>query len=399
VYNNYFISLITVGQKRKSESESESGVKQICLTPPASRGLVEVPKQNSKIFSISTPCTGSVPSPTFAPATAMSAPGIMTSQPLPVQQQQAPIFIIYAGQQHMQKTPTSHISGKPLLQNSQILNEAALLQAQHAGQAIQVIGNGLPPQAQIVVPTGVNGIQKRELPTRHIPAVINGQNVFQAPPPTLININGTTALLQQNGHPTTILPPQTLVNEAVTIAPSISPPHLPHRRHGIPKNPISISHRMISETKTIPPPLVQVKEEAVTDSCITVGTSSNHVAPLPVSSTSTSATQISPKMAVLPFSLLQDSIRGPSPTRPSLPYILVNDKQTGDSSRHIFVKPPAQSSSSSTMSPITVPPVNMPIYRFSTLNNVQPLQILTSVPSHDSCVTLPDFIKQDTIAH
>lgn len=364
-------------------------MKQICLTPPASQGLaIEVPKH--KVFPISASCTAGIPSPTLTPATAISE---ITSQQLPVQQQ-APIFIIYAGQQ----PPKTPINGKPLLQyGGHILNDAAILQAQQAGQAIQVVnGSGLPSQAQIVFPavsSPTNGViqpQKRELPSRHFPAMLNGQTVFQAPPPapTLISINGTTAVLQQNGHPTAILPPR----PPVSIAPSISPPHLPHKRHGIPKNavPVSKNHRMVSETKVLPPPLVQVKEE-VED--ITVCTSSNPVTPV---STSTSATHISPKMAVLPFSLLPDSIRGPPPpTRPSLPYILVNEKQAGDSPRHIFVKPPSTPSSTN-----TVPPVNMPIYRFSTLNNVQPLQILTSVPSHDSCVTLPDFMKQDTtIAH
>ena len=365
-------------------------MKQICLTPPASQGLaIEVPKH--KVYPISAPCTAGIPSPTFTPATAVSE---ITSQ-LPVQQQ-APIFIIYAGQQPP-KTPTSHINGKPMLQYGQVLNDAAILQAQQAGQAIQVVGgNGLPSQAQIVFPAAplTNGIiqhQKRELPNRHF---LNGQAVFQAPPPTLININGTTAVLQQNGHPTAILPPRPLVSETVSIANSISPPHLPHKRHGVPKYavPLIKNHRMVSESKMHPPPLVQVKEEDMVDNRFTVCTSGDRVTPV---STSTSATHVSPKMAVLPFSLLPDSIRGPPPTRPSLPYILVNEKQAGDSPRHVFVNPPSTPSSGS-----TVPPVNMPIYRFSTLNNVQPLQILTSVPSHNSCVTLPDFMKQDTtIAH
>lgn len=360
-------------------------MKQICFapTPPARQGLVEVPKH--KIYPISTPCMGGgIPSPTFTPATVMSE--ITSQQPLPMQQQ-APIFIIYAGQQ-LPKNTTSHVNGKMLLQNGQILNEATF---QHAGQAFQVVGgNGLPSQAQVLFPAPqTNGIiqqQKREFPSRHFPAMINGQTVA---PPTLININGTTALLQQNGHPTTIFPPQS----AVSIAPSISPSHIPQKRHGIPKQaiPISINHRMLCESKMTPPPLVQVKEEDIADNCIMSG---GHVTPLSIS-TSSSATQISPKM-VLPFSLLPDSLRGPPPTHPSLPYILVNEKQAGDSPRHIFVKPPSVASSGNS----TMPPVSMPIYRFSTLNNVQPLQILTSVPSRDSCITLPDFMKQDTtIAH
>lgn len=393
-----------VGQKRKSESiDSESSVKHICLTPPVSQGLVEIPKHT--VYPIS---TGRIPSPTLTPV----AMTMSSQQPLPVQQQ-APIFIIYTGQQQLPKN-TTQVNGKPLIQtlNGQLLNEAGLLQAQAAG--LQVMGgNGLPAQAQILLSAPqTNGIiqqQKRELLyNNHFPTVINGQTVIQAPPPTFVNINGTTALLQQNGHAATILPPRSLISEAVSITPSISPPRLPRKQHmamAMPRHvtPISIGHRM---TRMTPPPLVQVKEEDVAENCIAVGTS-RHVTPLSVS-TSTSSTQISPKMAVLPFSLIPDSLRAPPTvikappqTRPSLPYILLNEKQNGESPRQVFVKPPSAPSSSSTV-PSLYNGNNMPIYRFSTLNNVvQPLQILTSVPSHDSsCVTLPDFIKHDTtIAH
>lgn len=368
-------------------------MKRIGLTPPppppSSQGLVEVPQHN--IFPISAPCTtAAIPSPpTLTPASALS--GITPQQPLPVQ---APIFIICTAPQLTKSL--AQLNGKPLLQNlnGQILNEASLLQAQqHSGQAFQIVGgNGLSAQTQFVLPQvmtngGIIMQQKRELHNGHFPTMVNGQTMLQALHPTLVNVNGTTTLLQPNGH--TMLSPRSVASEPPS---SISPPRFPPKKHAM-LAPISIDQHMVTDSKKIPPPLLQVKEEDMGEFCVSNGTSrtdhtSNNIASL---------AQTSPKMRMVPYSFIPEAshsvsrsmsqniiMKAPTATHPSLPYVLLNQKDP------MLVKPTAavSSISSSTISPV-YKGNSMPIYRFSALNNIQPLQILTtSVPPRES---LPEF--------
>lgn len=371
---------------------------------------MEMPKH--KIFPISTPTSTGIPSPPLPQvANAMSE---ITLQQQQQQQQQLPaqappIYIIYTGQQLPKNI--AQMNGKP----NGHLNEATFFHPPHGGQIIS--GNGLSSQGQVIQSPQTNGVlqqQKCDISNGHFPAVINGQTIVQAPP-TLININGTTALLHQNGAPVTILPPHSLINAPVISSPQIAPPHpqiAPKYAAMFKRSnttPISICHSVVSERKKVltPPPLVQVKQEDLTGDDIIIGMSqADHVTPV---NTSTSLyTQISPKMTMLPYSIGPEAMSNSAqraqnvilkaPTTPSLPYIILNEKP-GDSPRHILVKPSPVTSNnnSSNSAAANVYKANsMPIYRFSTLNNVQPLQILTSVPPH-----LPDFMKQDTttIAH
>jgi len=85
-----------------------------------------------------------------------------------------------------------------------------------------------------------------------------------------------------------------------------------------------------------------------------------------------------------------------------LPYIEVDEKQR-EAGRHIVVPPPQlqqqpqqpQASSSSIAS--FYAGNCLPVYRISsTLNNIQPLQIVSQVPAPPPGIALPDLMKRDT---
>lgn len=412
-------------------------MKQICLTSSSNQGLIRGTSKHN-MYPISTHCTvGPPPITSVTPTTTISE---NSPQSLPMQ---TPIFIIYAGQQPPPKSAAMQLNGKSQLHytNGHVLNEATILQAANSAQALPMISsNGLSAPAQIILPPQTNGVvqqQKCEIPGGHFPTVINGQTIGQTvvqTQPTLVNINGTAALLHPSAHRDIVMPPRSLVNGQTSVhaatlpqvvnttskgfrtltTPPIDP--LKRARHVSKQTtPVCISHEMVSEKKNkIPPPLVQVKEEVTTeDSAITNGISQEHrISPMLSSSTITSPIQVSTPAPVLPLPHIPEASRSlsSSPTQnlvvkgsnnpTSLPYILLNEKQ-GEPFRKMVMSPHSISSRST---PHIYKTNTMPIFRFSTLNtlnNVQPLQILTAVPPHNSCVTLPDFMKQDatTIAH
>ena len=417
-------------------------MKQICTTPTSSPGLVGgVGGGNSNphhIFPVSANCS-QVATPTLIPAkpTTASVPEV-SPQTVPMQ---TPIFIIYAGQQQQQqqlspKSLVGQLAGKMLFQgvNGQILNDATILQA--AGPGMPLIGgNGvsLANSPQHIVLSQANGLmqqQKCDIPSRHFPTVINGQAVMQQAPPTIVNINGMTALLQPTGNnrpgPPTVLPMPTLVSRPNTnIGPMLSSAPLAQKRRSTPRSTpahICISPNRVSERKKTPPPLVQVKEEEIKDTVIVTRTpepenvivSPQHHAPIinghlagakmtPVTSlqdiallkshatlfkqTATSPIHVPPKTEFTRIIDTKPTLISTSATQVSLPYSPLMSEKRRDSS-------PQQQQQCAVLNTSS-----MPIYRFSSLNNVQPLQILTPLPP--SCIPLPDFMKQEntTIAH
>ncbi len=428
----------------------EEPVKQPCLTPPASQELVAYNK-SPQVYPISSQTAG-IPNPPLAQVAPVSTIGRSPGMPV-----QAPIFIIYAGQQPQAfKNGTTVPNGKVVMQTpngSLTHNGATIIQASNAAptqpQAMPILnGNGFSPNTQLIIspqPGGIipNGQNKVDLqaPAVHPASVINGQTIIQAPHPTLVNLNGSPAtIMQPNGQPAIIMSqPQPIIRSSLgsgsvgyttgvintsptqSAAPLIvtSTPNSYKSAQPIslclPKkmatskqssNPISISHSSIMEKRS-PPPLVQVKQEVgivsdfsrvvqhqspVSTAAMTMPPTSERHHPQvvynPAQQTHTHP-QVSQKLAVLPQPFITEISRSsPLTTSPpasthqfkaggrhaSLPYIVLDDKQQREAGRHIFVQPP-------------------PVYRISsTLNNIQPLQIVSApLPG----IALPDLMKRD----
>ena len=396
-------------------------MKHICLAPSSSQRL-----DKSKIYPIQTHSSGIPVSPLaqITPATTVSD---VTPQTFPIH---TPIFIICTGQQ----LPKNINGGKTLIQstNGQILNDAAVVQAATQVRQQQVLpsisGTGLQGPAQIILPsqTGItqgnsvtqtNGLvqHKFDIPNGHHPTLINSQTVLHQAAPTLINLNGTTALIQPSTHPTSIFSPQSLISGPVkSISYTTAPPQImtsttnstsslpalppdPLKRRVLLKQdlPICISHNSISENKRTPPPLVQVKQEEK----VAQNSTPRVIQAIPASP-NTGHLQLSPKTTVFPYPLAPEMnrslntssaqniiVKTPN-THTSLPYILLDEKNRPSPS-HIVVKPQGISSQQ------VYSGNSMPTYHFSALNTIQPIQILTPIPAHSSCIP-PDFVKQDT---
>lgn len=376
------------------------------------------------------------------------------SQGVPTQD---PIFIILAGQQpqptkngvttanaHFAQNGTATFmqapgTGQPL----PVLNDAGLP----------------PPLTQLVISPQVNGVVPHKMdihPTVHHPTMINGQTVIQAPP-ILVNFNGTTAtLMQPNGQPATIMPSQPMIGgggsniyyTTNTLPPPLQPtpqiittaanrtirtipaiPLNPQKMQTIVKQkttPISIRHSSVSERKnTTPPPLMQVKQEvgvvrasegvthgvhSLTNAATTT-TSPTREHQLKQQQKQHVSLQASPKTIVLPRPLVTEANCFPPSTSPpaqaiykksqgvhtSLPYIILDEKQQRQTDRHIILQQPQSSSSGGSNLAQLYGGNCWPTYRFnSTLNNIQPLQIVTAIPAPPPGITLPNFMKRDT---
>lgn len=326
-----------------------------------------------------------VPPPSInAPPTSVA--DMAASQQLPAQ---TPIFIIYTGQPPPTAAPAAtavkssvaQLNGKALIQtpNGQILNEAAIVHPAAGGQGISIAS----PQAQVLLSSHANGILQQQ--PKHVlstngqnhtlPAVINGHQVIQAPP-TFINTNGAPTVLQPRhnaiqslisgggggggggggaeGDSNVVHTSSPILTSATNSITGTLPPtvfdssvlsgQLKPKNHLKQTTPICISHSMISEKKRSPPPLVQVSKEGATIM----------INPTDITSqaSTTKLSQVSPKMTMIPYSLI--------------------------------VQPPPNISTS-TLAQAYKCTDNMPIYRLSNqLNNIQPLQILAPVPSHNS---------------
>lgn len=416
-------------------------IKQVCLTPPIGQEMVTLSKP-PKVYPISTHAAG-IPTPSLTQVTQMSDIG---SHGMPVQ---APIFIIYAGQQPQPtKNGSTTMNGRMIMQaaNGHLAQNGTttLIQAPGTGQHLPILnGTGLPAHAQLIVSPHANGFspgahQKLDLhPAMHHPAMINGQTIIQAPP-TLVNFNGTAAtLVQPNGQPAMIVPSQSMVgggNICYTtnpLPPSPQPapqivttatssvrtiPTIPPKRQAIVKQntiPICISHSSITETKRTPPPLVQVKQEAsVSGDSEGVANGVHRLTNAATTTTSPTrlqqlkqhmSSQVSPKITVFNRPLVTEVNHSPLSTSPPVQtvfkkpqgihtsYVILDEKQQRETGRHVVFQQPQSSSSS-------MPQLygGMPIYRFSTLNNIQPLQIVTPIPAPPPGITLPDFMKRDT---
>ena len=436
LHHHLIAALLDVSRKRerKSEgSEPEPCIKQICLNPPSSMSL-----RNFPISSHCPPLAGgvSVATPQALPATTSTGTVSEASpQSLPMQ---TPIFIIYTGAQPVQQqqqqqqqllpqppknSTAQQLNGKTILHkpNGQILTEAVqrvggghilteagpamVLQApagSSAGQAFPIVnGNGLTTQqAQIVLsppPPQANGItthhhhhhqqqQKCEISNRHFPGIVNGQTVVQdSAHNMLVNINGTTALLQpSNGcRAATILPPPHLVSSRPPVVMPATSLHqqVPTKRHSLHKQnmPTCIPHTMISEGKKTPPPLVQVKEEDPKDDPMISGGVSHASYMTPVVTSTTSSAEASPKM-IFPLKVQHSQSPSPKATPPS--------SSNQASLSRIFLQgdvpliQPPPSLAGIPCSSNMAATQGMPVFRFNTL---QPLQIISALPPHNSC--------------
>ena len=371
---------------------------------------------------------------------------------------QTPIFIIYAGQQpQSNKNGLTTANGSfsqngtaTVIQVPGMGQSLPILNGTGLPTQTQLI---ISPQAHGVAPSIHH---KQDVhPAMHQPTMINGQSVIQAPP-MLVNLNGTTAtLMQPNGQPATIMAAQPVAgggNIYYTTNAQQPPPLQPmpqlitsatnsmrtipatslnqHKRQALVKQnstPICINYSSISEKKKIPPPLMQVKQEVGVVGDSEVGA---HGVQYLINAATTTASptrehqqqlqqmqsmssQVSPSTTVLPRTLLTEINSSPLNTSPpaqallrksqgvhtSLPYIILDEKQQREIGKHIVLPQPQASSSagSNNMAQLTYGGNCLPIYRFnSTLNNIQPLQIVTSIPAPPPGITLPNFMKRDT---
>ncbi len=384
------------------------------------------------MYPIVTQCTGIPPTSQFI--SSRNAP-LAAQTTLPAN---TPIIIIYAGQQPP-ANGLPHVDGKIFIQgaNGQVLNENSILQAISQKQGFPLVSGagGLPIQTQIVLqpPSSTNTIPSpshqhkfsiQQQQQQHPSLISSNQTMFQTLP-TMINLEratmiqpnhtSSTALFSQ--HPSlahggmtrpvgktsmayTTAPPQILTTATNTVRTfSKFPPDLPKKK--INKSaPISISPDFISSEKRNPPPLLQVKhedKEAVSSSA-SITSQAGYVTQN--GSHFVSQQQVSPKTTFFPLPLIPEakqslinaatqsvSIQASPAVSTSLPYIFLDGKQKNSTG---LVQPPNSHVFTGN---------GMPIYRFSSLNNIQPLQILTPLPAQ-SAVTLPDFMKHNsTVAH
>ena len=393
-----------------------------------SLGNFPISSHPSPCVSMSTPPAPGLPVTTSALSNLAEA----SPPPAPPMPVQTPIFIIYAtpqslaGQQSQPKSPITtapQLNGKTILHKApggghflaeamqrggHILTEggaaATVLQAPPSaagGQVFPIINsNGLAQQVILSPPPTHNTIQQQqqqkcEIVNGHFPGIVNGQTVVQESP-SIININGTTALLQPtNGHQrATFLPtsqaPQALVSRGGTIVPMTHLQQIPAKRQALHKPGIPrIPHAVIAEGKRTPPPLVQVKEEDLRDDPMLSGGISHANCMVPVGTKSSSSSQVSPKMIYLQEgspslspSPSQILVKAPPPpsSQTSLPHISKGEIP-------FITSTPVPSSNSAVAASARIINANsMPIFRYRTLNTVQPpLQILTTIPPTNSC--------------
>ncbi len=388
--------------KRKLDSENEDGIlqKRICLVA-ADRGSVKIPTCTAQAIPTSQPT--------------ILAPAIQQAS---AQGNGAPVFIIYKPavqptQSLKASSPTAvrpGLNGTTLLQttNGQIFNGATIFQAQPLAAADAHVMNGIVTSSQSSSPAAVlpqspklNGAIIRDV-SQPQPTVLNGATVVQASP-TLIN--GTTILqanrqplpmVQKFSHPqaTVLSVPQS--HGTTFAAPSItSVPTTVHSVFSKGQTPPTVQVIDISTLtkeanhshKSPPPPLLQVQS---------VGSEQGGKEKPP-----TPKVQVKEQPQVIQAngahqtSAISGSIVGQTVMLHGSgngvqKYFVVAEKP--DSS--MLVLSAAQQHDAGNFRTQVLPAsydqqvvTTMPIYRFNSLNTLQPIQILTTVPAPNSITT------------
>ncbi len=389
--------------KRKLDSQSEEGAsqKRICLIPPTSeQGYVKVPV--SQIIPASHPATAISHS---------SMPGNGT-----------PVFIIYKPmvqpQSQSPKTPSPTIvhpglSGATFVQttNGQILNGATIFQAPTTtGADAQVVsGVVISPQGSpaAIFPQSpkLNGTVIRNASQQQPTSIFNGATMLQGSP-TLVN--GTT-ILQANAQPLSMVQkfshPQTAVFSMPSYTQASSTRAVQHVMSVATVAEASVSPKVQS------PKAVQVID--ITN--LTKEANHGHKSPPPPllqvsaldNTRSDRDTLSAPQVQVREFprvfksngsqssftngSIVGQSVMLPGSKNGLQKYFVVAEKP--DSS--MLILSAAQQSDASHLKAQYIPvtaydqefATTMPIYRFNSLNGVQPIQILTPVAAPGSITT------------
>ena len=398
------------------------------VTPVSSLGSQEMPIQ-APIFIV---CTGQQPQPgkhgmnitnghfpQNGTTTLVQAPG--TGQPLPILNgtglptQTQLIFSPQVSHQTNGFTPNAHHK----LDIHPIVHHPTMINGQTVVQAPPILLNLNGAAASLIQPNRATAslIQPNGAAASLIQP--NGQPAMIMPSQQMIGGEGNIYYTTTN-----VLPPPPLQSTPEIVTPTTSSirttPAVPlsaQKRQAIVRQnhtPICISPSSISENKKGPPPLMRVKQEVnvVGDSEVLVH-DSRHLTSCTVTSPTPENLQLSqqmhclssqpsPKVTVLPHSHAAEVNHSPLSTSPpamsvlkksqgvctSLPYIVLNEKQQRDTGRQIVFQPSQDSKSGGSNIAQLYGGNCLPIYRFnSTLNNIQPLQIVTS---------LPNFIKRDT---
>ena len=342
--------------------------------------------------------------------------------------------------------PMSILNGNGLPPNTQFIISPQVNGVVPSSQPLKVDLHSAP----VHHPALVNGQTIIQAPA---PTLVN----FNGTPATLVQPNSQPGTMMMYSQPvirasgggnihyaTTNTPPQSAAPLIVTTA-SNSPRMVPPVPMSLPKKlpsvkqgkPICINHCSISESKRSPPPLVHVKQEVGIISDLDrmvhhrgtiAGTTTTTVSPtrerhhhhVLQQKTQHTIPQVSQTMTVLPHPLITEVTSSPLSTSPpasahaifkkptghtSLPFIILDEKHR-ESGRHFIIQPPQQqpqqlqlsSNSSGSSSIASFYGGNcLPVYRInSTLNNIQPLQIVSPVPAPPPGIALPDLMKRDT---